>query len=303
MLMIMQFSLSVHSVVNVGLDRHVWDVRPAVFDEALLLGWLSMMFFVISMSAIKASVLLFFLRLIDNRHSRTLYYTVIAGIVLIALAGTAFIFVLIFSCQPISAVYRGMDPKWLTEYRCINREPSDLFNGIFNICTDIYSIILPVLVVRGLSMDRKRKIVLYVIFCCSLIVVVASIVRTIYGKRIYRDARADLTCKYSPCLQLREGFADMTGVGYNLFVWSSLELHLALICASAPAIKGFISAMKQVMQTKGSRTDGSSGHTPTSRALRKAPGPEPRKNEMETESMQLIVPCNSPSHSYHARPT
>ena len=155
------------------------------------------MCFVMSMSAVKASVLLFFLRLIDRRHSRTLHHAVVAGIALIAMTCTAWMFVLIFSCKPISAVFRGIDPKWATEYRCINREPSDLFNGIFNICTDIISIILPVMVVRGLSMDRGRKIILYIIFCCSLVVIAASITRTIFGKRLYRDSRADLTCRYA----------------------------------------------------------------------------------------------------------
>jgi hypothetical protein len=56
-----------------------------------------------------------------------------------------------------------------------------------------------------------------------------------------------------------EELADMPeGVGYNVLVWSSLEMQMAIICASAPAMKGFFTGLaKTVTNRYGSRTTGS----------------------------------------------
>jgi hypothetical protein len=65
------------------------------------------------------------------------------------------------------------------------------------------------------------------------------------------------------------------GVGYDLLVWGNLEMQLAIICASAPAMKGFFAAVRDKVTTRygyGSRSStrkagavGSSGNTTGSR--------------------------------------
>ena len=81
-------------------------------------------------------------------------------------------------------------------------------------------------------------------------------------------------------------------------------MHLALICASAPAVRGFISAMKQVMQSKGSRTDGSSNHIRTPMHPRRQGATlESRKLEVETESTELIVQIPSEPKALRSHPT
>jgi hypothetical protein len=45
------------------------------------------------------------------------------------------------------------------------------------------------------------------------------------------------------------------GVGYDLLVWGTLEMQMAIICASAPAMKGFFSGLAQTVSVRyGSRT-------------------------------------------------
>ena len=155
------------------------------------------MMFLLSMSLTKISVLLFFLRLLDRRCHTLLYYTVHAGITIIVLGFFAFFFVLIFACKPVNAAWLAMDWQWPNDYNCAARELSDLFNGAFAIGTDVYAFVLPVFIVRGLQITRTRKAMLYVVFCCGLAVIGASIARTFFGKRIYQDERGDLTCKHS----------------------------------------------------------------------------------------------------------
>lgn len=50
----------------------------------------------------------------------------------------------------------------------------------------------------------------------------------------------------------------MTWVGFEVFVWSLLELHFALISASAPALKGFFETYVVAPLTSFSRTKDSS---------------------------------------------
>lgn len=37
---------------------------------------------------------------------------------------------------------------------------------------------------------------------------------------------------------------DNPGIGYDVLVWTEIELHLGIVCASAPALKALISNMR-----------------------------------------------------------
>lgn len=58
-----------------------------------------------------------------------------------------------------------------------------------------------------------------IVFSTGLLVVAAGCIRTYY---LY-------------CLGYH---FDTTWIGYNCYIWSVLEVDLALICASAPALRG-----------------------------------------------------------------
>ena len=50
-----------------------------------------------------------------------------------------------------------------------------------------------------------------------------GIARAVWFSRLYTDVQRDITW-----------------VSYEIFFWTLLELQLAMICASAPALKGFL---------------------------------------------------------------
>jgi hypothetical protein len=179
--------------MDAGLDRHVWNILPEVAGKAGLVAWVTEILFLCSLCCTKASVLLFFLRLINRSHYRTLYWAVMGGILFIFVYWLAFILVLIFSCKPIDAVYKSMNLNWNGQYTCIQREACDITNGALSVVTDVYSVAIPVFIVSKLTMSWMRKAVLYVVFCCSLVVVGASTARTVYMKRMYTEERGDLT--------------------------------------------------------------------------------------------------------------
>ncbi|KIW03055.1 uncharacterized protein PV09_05706 [Verruconis gallopava] len=228
--------VSMYGILMGGLDRHVWDIWsafPQVAGRGGVAGWAMQLIFLCSLSCTKTSVLLFFLRLLDRRYHRRLYRTTIGGIGFIFVSWLAFTLVLVFDCEPIEAVYKSMDVTWPKKYTCMPREPSDVLNGITSIFTDIYSCVIPALTVHKLHMKSSRKVLPYAVLCCGIVVVGAGVGRTFYMAKMYTDSRRDISW-----------------VGYDLTVWSSLELYLALICACAPGIKSLVSSVSTNMGSK-----------------------------------------------------
>jgi hypothetical protein len=227
--------------------------------------------FLASTSLTKVSVLLFFRRLIDRTHNRFITHAIWAAIAFTTAYYFTFTFFLIFACNPVEASWKSLDLGWKKPFHCVDRLFVDTFVGSLSVFGDFYAMVIPVYIVSKLGMQMSRKIVLYGVFCCGLVVIGAGIARTYYLSRLSRDPRRDLTCEYFQsyrslcCMRL----TPSKGVGFNGVVWGQLELELGLICASAPAIRGFLSAVTQRVTTSygtnsrklgyGSRSRGTGG--------------------------------------------
>ncbi|TID22645.1 hypothetical protein E2P81_ATG01771 [Venturia nashicola] len=237
-------ALGIYGVHSAGLDRHVWDLLPEECVRSGLMAWCTEIFFLTGLCLTKISVLLFFRRLIDGSHSPLIKKSIWAAIGFIVAYYASFLSFLIFACNPTDATWKSLNIGWTGKYKCADREVVDPLNGVFSVLSDFYSIIIPVLVVYRLTMPASRKAVLYFVFCCGLVVLGAGIARTVWLARLYTDP-----------------LRDQTWVGYDLLVWGTLEINMALICASAPAMKGFFSGLSKTVTnryaTKSRNTDGS----------------------------------------------
>ncbi|KAK0252515.1 hypothetical protein B0A54_05774 [Friedmanniomyces endolithicus] len=201
-----------------GSDRHVWDVRPEWFETALLLAWLGEFAFLISTCCTKISVLLFYRRLVQGTFSKRWRMATIGAIVFTACYCVAFILALVFNCNPTEAYWKAYSLTYTKSYTCANTKNLNPLAGALSVFSDLYSVVLPMGMLRHFEASKRQKLALNAIFSLGLIVVAAGCVRTYY---IYQ-----LGVDY-----------DMTWVGYHLIIWSSLELHMALICASAPSLR------------------------------------------------------------------
>lgn len=89
-----------------------------------------------------------------------------------------------------------------------------------SVASDLYSVLLPCIMLYKFDAPRRQKIALNVIFSLGLLVVAAGSVRTYYLEKIGHSV-------------------DLTWDGYDVLVWAQLETQLSLICASAPALRVF----------------------------------------------------------------
>lgn len=208
--------------MNYGGDRHVWDIPKEYFVPAVKNAWVSQMVYLISTTCVKVSVLLFYRRLVAGTYSKRWKYATICAITFTIAYCVAFVFVLIFGCRPTESYWLSYDVDYLLTHQinCVDAAKANLIAGVLSVFTDLYAVLLPCLMLRHFDAPRRQKIALNIVFSFGLLVVAAGCVRTYYFNGLAYTL-------------------DETWLGYDIFVWAILELQLAIICASAPALRVF----------------------------------------------------------------
>ncbi len=150
-------------------------------------AWLSQLAFLRSTCATKASVLLFYRRLVKGTYSKKWKYATIAAIALTVCYCVAFIFALIFNCNPTEAYWKGLSYTYTRDWRCSDTTIANPLSGALSVCSDLYAVILPMGMLYKFDIERKKRIALYAVFSLGLLVVAAGSVRTYYLARLSYD--------------------------------------------------------------------------------------------------------------------
>ena len=170
-----------------GADRHVWDVIPTLFVPLSHTGWTAEIIFLFATGCTKVSVLLFYRRLVEGTYSRTWKYATIAAIVFTIMYCVAFVLSLVFTCNPVEAWWMSYDFTYDREYTCSDTTIANPLSGALSVLSDLYTVVLPCLMLRHFDAPRRQKIALNIIFCLGLTVVAAGAVRTYYLTRLGYD--------------------------------------------------------------------------------------------------------------------
>ena len=210
--------LAMLSTVRYHQNRHIWDVPLSSFEDIALLAWLSELAFLISTSCTKVSVLLFYRRLVEGTFSKRWKWATIAAIAFTICYCLAFVFALVLNCTPTDAYWKAFSVNPPDNYHCTNTKVLNPVSGVMSVVSDLYSVLLPMGMLRHFETDRRKKIALNCVFSLGLLVVAAGAVRTYYLNKL--------------------GYTyDVTWIGFDVLVWAVLEVQLAIICASAPALR------------------------------------------------------------------
>ncbi|KAH8726723.1 hypothetical protein GQ44DRAFT_771095 [Phaeosphaeriaceae sp. PMI808] len=122
----------------------------------------------------------------------------------------------VYACRPLEKYW----DLTITGGSCINWIKVTVFTGVMNAATDAAILILPVLILRDLRLPMKQKIGVTIVLMTGGFVFVVSIVRA--------KMTVDLVYK-----------KDITWEILTI-VWSTIELHVAIVCACLPAGKPFL---------------------------------------------------------------
>lgn len=204
------------------LGRHAWDIPLGDFEYLAEFTWLAEFSFLLTGGCTKVSVLLFYRRLVAGTYDVRWNWAVLAAITFTAAYTLAFMLALIFNCNPTQAYWKAFDLSWIEhhKYTCADTTAINVLAGICAAASDLYSVILPLIMTKQVGLPRPQRIALNALFSLGLLVVGASAVRTYYLFEVGRQS-------------------DVSWYIFDVFVWSQLELQLGIMCASAPALRVF----------------------------------------------------------------
>ncbi|KAB5570113.1 hypothetical protein GE09DRAFT_1170964 [Coniochaeta sp. 2T2.1] len=171
------------------------------------------------LALVKSSVLIFLLRLFGQKDGVRRFIITLNVINIMQMV--AVFFAVTLQCIPINF-------NWdltVTNGRCVDRRVLFTFTSCFNIVTDLLVLGLPLWIFVDLKIPRRTKIALIFVFLLGFVVTITSVVRLVI------------------LVQGLFGLVTSTDPTYNIgFVASAIETNLALITASAPALRPFFRA-------------------------------------------------------------
>ncbi|RDW75522.1 hypothetical protein BP6252_06664 [Coleophoma cylindrospora] len=120
---------------------------------------------------------------------------------------------------------------------CIDTTSFTYFQNAYTIFSDIVIIILPLPFLLEVNRATSQKFALATIFMIGILSTIASCVRlsTIRAFALAKDPIYDVA---------------------PIILWSHIEIHLGVICACAPALKGLFSRLSHTSVKQGSLDEG-----------------------------------------------
>jgi rhodopsin domain-containing protein len=109
------------------------------------------------------SLLLLFLRIFKTTIKKVVY----VGFVVVVAYGIYLVLTMIFFCVPVAAFW----DLSITKATCFAKSPKWFIDAGLNIATDVGILIIPIPVLRTLSLPRKQKYGLYIVFALGFLYV------------------------------------------------------------------------------------------------------------------------------------
>ncbi|KUI57687.1 hypothetical protein VP1G_05001 [Cytospora mali] len=162
-----------------GQGRHLWNVSIAGVMSVANFSNISEILYGPTMFAAKFSVLKQTERIFCEARHDSVYWWIQAMIWANALFDLSIFIAFVCACIPREKLWNTTMPG-----TCISTNSSIIATSIINIVSDWSTLILPLVVIRRLQMDLRRKIGVMAIFAVGLLACIASIVRLVYSVRL-----------------------------------------------------------------------------------------------------------------------
>lgn len=229
-----------------------------------------------STSMIKLSLLSFYLRLsagptLAKPFRRLVWLTIV---IVIAFCG-AYLLCLVLACRPLRSFWLAFDYAWAqeNEYYCDSEGITLLTATAVSVLLDFTIVLLPIMLLWHLDIPRIQKFGIAGIFAMGTFTCVAGLIRIKYVYVSFYETW-DATCKSLPFSRSRFWTCGPQGAHlailplnplcsgdlYDLFIWTEIEVLMASICGSAPALKVFFrnSSILPTTITTQNKTSGNS---------------------------------------------
>ncbi|PMD33685.1 hypothetical protein L207DRAFT_589244 [Hyaloscypha variabilis F] len=188
-----------------GFGNHFWDVPVTNLEGLRKLYYISQIMYSLILAAAKMSILFLYLRIFLNKTFRLATYITMACV----LGQTiAFALVIAFQCTPVDSYWDTTIPG-----KCIHSQAFVYSAAGINILEDLIIMFLPVMELRALKLDLRKKFALGFMFALGSFACITSMIRLKY------------IISYGTSI-------DLTYDNVDVIIWSVLETFTAIICAS-----------------------------------------------------------------------
>ena len=181
--------------------------------------------------ATKTSILIFYLTL--SKNQRIFRWATYTTLVVVNAAGLALTLLNIFQCHPIGAAFVESPP---TTAICTDIVTLYLSSAPVNIITDLAMLFLPMPVLTELRLPKKQKIILVITFSFGIFVTVVDVVRIAYLQGAFQIRLQEVGQSNAAASGMIER-DDFSWYASLSFMWSAIEVHVGIMCASVPALK------------------------------------------------------------------
>ncbi|KAF2183865.1 hypothetical protein K469DRAFT_581164 [Zopfia rhizophila CBS 207.26] len=216
--MLFSIAMAVCQILQVhwGNGTHVMFLSLPQAIYILKYLYFSILCYCMSLALTKISILLQYRRIFSVKEMRLPIYIVMG---ICVAYGIVTVVTGIFACIPVDAFW---DVRKKPTARCVDEHALWYANGGMTIGTDMLVAALPIKAIWDLQMPRKQKIALLVILTLGWFVCIVSMLRL------------------NALAVLARHMEDTTWYGAETAYWSSIEVNLAIVCASTPALKPLI---------------------------------------------------------------
>ncbi|KAF3212981.1 hypothetical protein TWF106_007508 [Orbilia oligospora] len=210
-------SVALH-MIGSGYGKHLWDGpfstmiqrSEKIIKELIVCNILHSF----SLSFAKTSIIILYNRIFDAHpwFRRTMWC-------ILSVCWTMFIltiFISVFQCNPIDGAW-SFRIMYLGRSSCVDMQAYLYASTAVNIFTDGIVVILPIVPITRLRLPKRKKIAVCLLFLVGGFSCASSIIRMV-SLRTLQDL-------------------DITYTTANSLFWSVIEVNIALICASCPAIR------------------------------------------------------------------
>ncbi|KKA17702.1 hypothetical protein T310_8356 [Rasamsonia emersonii CBS 393.64] len=221
---------------------HMDVLRPDQLERFLLIVYIDNIFYALTLSTIKFSILLMYRRIFRSKTFR--HVTLAVGLLVLGwMIGV--VFAQIFTCTPVKGAW---DPA--VAQHCIGTTKFYYGNAIANLLTDVVILCLPLPLVWRLNITTHRKLAISGIFLLG----------GLYDPPPFEwnfSFSLALTDSHSVCISsilriVSLGSIDNNDITYTLVdvgVWTSTETPLAIICACLPTLPAYFKAWHRKIVT------------------------------------------------------
>ncbi|KAH7118304.1 hypothetical protein EDB81DRAFT_667902 [Dactylonectria macrodidyma] len=206
-------AITIHGTASHGVGRDIWTLE---FDDITTFGFffylLEVLYFPV-VSLLKMSLLFFYLRIFFlGLAPKLLWGTVIFN----AIYGIVFVFLGAFQCTPVSYYWTKWDGEH--EGKCLNVNAIGWAHASISIALDLWMLAIPLWCLRSLKLHWKKKIGVCAMFIVGTLITIVSVIRL-------------------QCL-VNFGFSqNPTYIQTDIIIWSTVEMHIGIICVSMPALR------------------------------------------------------------------